>query len=520
MAWWNRQQKNENQLPAVREGFFSTQQPMARSGKAKAIDHAKNIKAILETAFQRSAEDDHYPPNYAMDSVDGGQPLSVKQLSRMGYAIPLPQLEWYAGHSFIGYQMCALIAQQWLVNKACLMPGEDASRHGYEITVNDGKEVKPEVLDFMRQADRRFGVSRNCVEFIEQGRTFGIRVAIFKVKTNDEKTYYEAPFNPDGIKAGSYMGISQVDPYWMTPVLDTESVSEPASIHFYEPTWWMVNGVKYHRSHLVIYRNTRVPDVLKPAYLYGGISIPQMIAERVYAAERVANEAPMLTMTKRLTVMNLDMTQALADEDEFAARMQKWTELMNNYGVKVIGGEETIEQFDTSLADLDATIMTQFQLVAAASGVPVTKLLGTTPKGFNATGEYDESSYHEMLESLQEHGLSQLVNRHHQLLIRSEVCPKFGIAPFNTEVVWNPVDSPTAMEQAELNSKIAQTDKTLAETGAIDGHDIRKRIATDKQTGYNGIEIVVPEGPGDREYEREMAESAIEGKNDDAPAAD
>ncbi len=181
---------------------------------------------------------------------------------------------------------------------------------------------------------------------------------------------------------------------------------------------------------------------------------------------------------------------------------------MNNYGVKIIGEDDEVQQFDTSLADLDAVIMTQYQLVAAAAGVPATKLLGTSPKGFNASGEYEESSYHETLESIQQHDLSPLVNRHHLLLIRSHVAPKFKMQPFNTEVAWKPVDSPTAAEQAEINLKKAQTDDTLVQAGAIDGTDIRERLINDLDSGYNGIESVVPGGPGDREFAQEMAEQS------------
>ena len=53
---------------------------------------------------------------------------------------------------------------------------------------------------------------------------------------------------------------------------------------------------------------------MKPAYLYGGLPVPQLISERVYAAERTANEAPMLAMTKRLTVLKCDITQAVANQ--------------------------------------------------------------------------------------------------------------------------------------------------------------------------------------------------------------
>ena len=96
------------------------------------------------------------------------------------------------------------------------MPAKDASRNGYEISVNDGTEVDAEVLDYIREQDKKFEVLRNCVEFIDLGRVFGIRVAMFMVDSPDPE-YYTKPFNPDGVRPGSYKGISQIDPYWITP---------------------------------------------------------------------------------------------------------------------------------------------------------------------------------------------------------------------------------------------------------------------------------------------------------------
>nr|WP_231642992.1 anti-CBASS Acb1 family protein [Ralstonia syzygii] len=142
--------------------------------------------------------------------------------------------------------------------------------------------------------------------------------------------------------------------------------------------------------------------------------------------------------------------------------------------------------------------MTQYQLVAAAANVPATKLLGTSPKGFNATGEFEESSYHEELESIQAHDLTPLLDRHHLLVIRSEIAPKFGVEPFATTVAWNPLDSMTAKERAEVNKMEAETGAILVQSGAIDGIDERRRITQDPASGYTGIEEALPaDPPGD-----------------------
>lgn len=511
--WFRKKKQPSTTSEPRRNSFFSTEGDI--TVRDNSVQRMKRMRDHMALTFQRTIDDlqpvdeaGNAITGFAMDEAypDLHQSKMRNGLGLGGY-IPETQFAWYCGQGFIGYQTAAIISQNWLVDKACSMPAKDASRNGYVLSVNDGSEVDTEVLDYIREQDKKFEISRNCVELIRLGRVFGVRVAMFEVDSPDPE-YYAKPFNPDGVSPGSYKGISQIDPYWIAPELGADAAANPASKDFYEPTWWRIGGRRVHRTHLVIFRNGDLPDILKPAYLYGGIPVPQKIAERVYAAERTANEAPMLAMTKRLTVLKCDITQAVAEPDAFNARMTLWTQLMNNFGVKIIGESDEVQQFDTSLADLDAAIMTQFQLVAAAAGVPATKLLGTSPKGFNASGEYEEASYHEELESIQQHDLSPLVNRHHLLLIRSHVVKEFKIKPFNTEVAWKPVDSPTAAEQADINLKKAQTDTQLSQAGAIDGTDIRERLINDLDSGYNGIAPVVPNGPGDREYEQELAEQS------------
>lgn len=221
-----------------------------------------------------------------------------------------------------------------------------------------------------------------------------------------------------------------------------------------------------------------------------------MIYERVYAAERTANEAPQLALTKRAMIFYTDAAKALANQATFEQRLSIWAHFRDNFGVKVADKEaDLIEQKDTSLSDLDAVIMTQYQIVAAAANIPATKLLGTTPKGFNSSGDYETDSYHEELESIQTGDLEPLIDRHMVCLIRSEIAPKFtGGKVFSTEVVFEPLTTMSAEEQAGVNKTKAETDKILADAGAIDGADIRRRIAADEMSGHNGLEIVEPDG--------------------------
>lgn len=437
---------------------------------------------IMKRNFQRPLPK-AYANAVAMDSTD------IPQVGAFGnyQAVSDAQLLFFGAQTFPGYRVLAILAQHWLIEKACRLPAEDAVRNGFEVVVNDGaQKIPPEVFDEIVAANKRLKLADNLVEFVRLGRVFGIRVMLFEVESSDPD-YYKKPFNIDGVKPGSYKGMSQIDPYWMTPEFDWKAMSDPAAQDFYEPTWWSINGKLYHRSHLAIYRPNQVADILKPTYFYGGVSVPQKIMERVYAAERTANEAPQLAMTKRLKVLKTDITQALANEQEFTSTMEWQARQRDNYGTNVIGLEDTVEQHDTSLADLDAVIMTQYQLVASAADVPADKLLGTAPKGFNTTGEYQESSYHEFLMTIQA-AVTPAVERHIALVVKSEVLPNHSeLQAFVAAVEWEELDAPTAKEAAEIRKIDAETDAALVNAGGIDGADVRDRLIRDPQSGYSGL---------------------------------
>ena len=141
-------------------------------------------------AFQRELK---VPEGVAMDSNVG---VAKGSNSFFNNIIPAQQVMYFANQSFIGYQLCALIAQHWLVSKCCLVPAKDAVRNGYEISVNDGTDISPEIIDAIKEADVRHNLNGNLIEFIQMGRIFGVRIAMFMVHFDDPdemKEFYKNP---------------------------------------------------------------------------------------------------------------------------------------------------------------------------------------------------------------------------------------------------------------------------------------------------------------------------------------
>jgi hypothetical protein len=431
---------------------------------------------------------DAAPRNHAMDAFGGAYPA----LGGYSTVVPEGMLMWYASQGFIGYVVCAILSQHWLISKACRKPALAAVRNWFEVTRNDGTELSPKEHDKLRELDKKYKLKKHLIEYLFKGRVFGIRIAKYVVESSDP-LYYEKPFNIDGVKPGTYKGIVQVDPTWAMPYLDVEAASKPGSMHFYEPTYWVIDGQRIHRTHLSVYRTEEPADILKPAYLYGGIPVPQKIFRRVYAAERTADEIPMLLLTKRTTRLGLDLAAAISNQAVFDEKIKYFTHYRDNQAVYVGDIDEDYQQFDTSLADTDSVTMLEYQLVAAGADLPATELLGTSPKGFNATGEYEESSYHETLEGYQSNDLTPFVEGHYLRMIKSDLAPG---NPFDVTIHWKPLDAMTGKEEAEVNKIKADTDNVLVLAGAINGDDVRKRVIADPASGYSGlIDGAAPEQP-------------------------
>ena len=381
--------------------------------------------------------------------------------------------------SFIGYYAMASVAQNWLVMKGCSQKATDAMKKGYKLTKNDGKSLEPKQVREIAKLDKKYKLNANMIEGVTFNNVFGIRHILFKHEDPDFD--YELPFNPDAFKGGKYAGIAQIDPYWVVPILDDQDITDPTAINYYDPTFWSIGGKTYHKSHFVILRGEEVADYLKPTYRYGGLSTVQRVYQRVYAAERTSNEIPQLVMTKRMTVRKTDLAKMQANKAQFVKNLNAAAEFRDNFGTNVVGLGEDITQIDTTLTDLDATMWTQYHLVASIFDMPVSKLYGTGINGF-ASGETDEDYYISGLESLQANKLDDVAYAHYERMMPSE----FG-KDMDLDILWNPLKVMSDKDRADVNHVNSQTSKNLWDIGAIGDVDERERLIADENSGYSGM---------------------------------
>lgn len=392
---------------------------------------------------------------------------------------------------FIGWQSMALLKQNWLIDRACTIPAEDAIAPGWQLSYIDSADADGEIaeetqreqmrrIQEMEDSARRMGIAEICKKAEVLKKTFGYCLVVPRVDGVD----MSKPFNIDAVRRGSYHGLAVIEPLWVMPQFD-ESGKDPASPDFYNPAWYCIAGNanrRIHRSWVVKLINSPVPDILKPVYFFGGVSLTQQIFRRVYAAETVANEAPNLAMTKRLVCVEGSIDNAIANPDLVEERMRTAIECRDNYGILLTDNESKVTQLETSLNDFEEMIMTQYQLVASIAQMPVTKLLKVQVKGFDNAGEYETNDYNQTLRAIQANDYTPIVELHNMLYGKSEYGEVMGLT-----VRWNEILTPTPKENAEMQVLKAQKDVALVNAGIISPDEARKRLQSDEASEYTEI---------------------------------
>lgn len=444
----------------------------------------KNAPKLVTTTGKKAG--------YAMDSNDYGfcKDGLVTSYGRSDDRI----FTYYAQHGFLGWQICAIIAQHWLVNLAISVPVDDAIRPGWKITINsddekgESQEEQDAGADLYDITSRKYHTADKARQLLKRARIFGVGYALICF----DGVNYEEPYNKDGIKPGSFRGVSIIEPYWITPQWMNNALNDPASPNFYEPEFYYVQGLgKVHKSHIIKVVHDEVADILKPSYYFGGVPLTQQIYERIYAAERVANEAPLLALTKRLLVVPTNL-RALAEKPQIMGKLINM--LVNgrdNQGIYFTeeGEKSAVHQVDTSLSDFDQLILTQYQLVACVAKMPAHKLLKTDPKGLNNNGGYTLKDYAQELMSLQENKLRPFVERVNEATLYSDMPELKGAKMVTT---FEPVDAPTELEKAQTEQVKVNSDVALVQSGILAPEEVRDILRNDKDSKYAGIAEEMP----------------------------
>ena len=150
------------------------------------------------------------------------------------------------------------------------------------------------------------------------------------------------------------------------------------------------------------------------------------------------------------------------------------------HGDLLIDSEESFTRNSASFANLDK-IMERFAvLVGATQGIPASKFLGQAPSGLNSTGEGELKNYYDDIKTMQTLEIQPAMQILDECLIRSAL----GSRPDDISYLWAPLAQPSSKEIAETGEKLANTIKTLVDTGLYEGDELRE-AATNQLVNFD-----------------------------------
>jgi phage-related protein (TIGR01555 family) len=300
--------------------------------------------------------------------------------------------------------------------------------------------------------------------------------------------------SPKTIKQGSLKGISAVEAMWTTP--SAYNAINPAAIDFYKPSSWFMLGQEVHASRLLTIVTRPLPDMLKPAFNFAGMSLSQLAEPYVENWLRTRQSVSDLINNFSITALATSMEGILSGDDDgsgIVARAELFNATRSNKGLMLLDKErEEIQQTNVPLSGLHELQSQSQEHMCSASRIPAIILTGISPSGLNASSEGEIRVFYDWIKAQQEafwRSPLESIIKVIQLSLFGEIDPNIS---FKFESLYEM----TEIEESTIRMNDAQAAQIYIGNGVIDPSEERERLSKDPHSGYDSldmdVEIVAP----------------------------
>jgi phage-related protein (TIGR01555 family) len=435
----------------------------------------------------------HKPQELAMDSMCDNMAATIGACSGFN------QL---SGIDFIGYAALSLLSQHPLIRAMVETLADEMTRKwirfgGRGEEESDAKRAaalddatkKYQLKEHFKSAMATTGYMGGAMLFIDMGDDSDTDAGRAELTT-------QLTLDSAKIPKGKFKGFRLIEPINCYPA--PYNASNPLKKGYYRPDAWMIQGRTVHASRLLRFAQNEVPILLRPSYNFFGVPLAQMALDYVDRFDTVRIAVAKLVRRFSTSIIKTDMSQMLngggyEDAASLKARAMLWSIMGSNDGLFTIDMEgEDFVQVNTPLSGLGDIVSQQLELLAAISRTPAVKLLGISPKGFNATGEYDESNWYDHVASQQSAVFAQPLDVAVKVIQLSE----FGQIDPDLTHAFLPLHELSEVEKATNRKSNADTAAAYIDRGVISVEEERARLAKDPDSGYESLDVDdLPERP-------------------------
>ena len=305
---------------------------------------------------------------------------------------------------FLGYPYLAGLSQNGIIRAGVTTTAEEMTKRWVEIkrggqSVDNDEKIKAittalkdfNIQGLFNEAAQKCDFDGGCLIYIDTGE--------------EDLEVLQEPLvlDPDVFSGKKVKRFTLVEAINLYPGL--YNATDPLDPDYFTPTHWLVLGKRIHKSRFLYFAPNKVPILLRPAYNFFGIPAAQIALDYVAHFTKTREAAQRLLTKFSLTVFKSDMSAILGGgtAENFDRRMEYLAQWRDNDMILAIDNDkEDVIKLETPIAGTTDVVRQALEFVAMVFRTPVTKFLGISPSGFNATGESDLRNFYDYIESKQE----------------------------------------------------------------------------------------------------------------------
>jgi uncharacterized protein len=391
----------------------------------------------------------------------------------------------------------------------------DKDPQGYDERMADPDERKKRVaksgkldkVKALKDDQLRLQVKDRFYDMCRGGGFFGRMHLFLDIRTTDSDEIVpdelKSPIGDSRAEAiskskvplNSFKGLRSIEPLWTYPLM--YNAINPLREDWYNPQVWFVMGQEIHGTRLQTFIPHPVPDMLKPAYAFSGLSLTQMAKPYVDIWLKTRQSVADLIHSFSVMVLMTDMATTMQPGNlgHLLGRVAMFNMLRDNQGTFVINkNTEDFKNVSASLAGLHELQAQSQEHMAAVHRIPLVKFTGIQPSGLNASSEGEIETYDDTIMAYQ----SRVLDPNLRKIVNFQQWSLFGEIDPEITTRWEKLRDMTLAEKGQKEKDDADRNQKYVDMGAISPGEVRKAIIEDPELPYTGLDPDdVPEPPAD-----------------------
>lgn len=471
------------------------------TGKRKTPD---GVRRALQRMLSEPPERPHFPLQppvlhpAVVGLVEGKKPMPAVAMDSAAYdyarlAMDSPASLYSSGlytygdiGGFPGYPYLNMLALRVEYrNMASALSTEIARKWiKFQSSEGTGDSTKTKITE-LEQRFKDLGVQQIFRYAAERDALDGAAPILVNIRGADQTT--PLIISPKTIKKGSLIGFKNVEMVWVTPLMF--NANDPTRDDFYVPSSWWVMGQRWHSSRIMMVLTRPVPDILKPAFNFGGISLSQLVEPYVNNWLRARQSVSDLINNFSIVVLKTAMDQVLAGGDDgtnLFARLKLFTLTRSNKGLMALDKDrEELEQIAVPLGGLHELQSQAQEQMYSAAREPVVMATGIAPAGLNTSSDGEIRLWYDWIHAQQEGHYRNHIEKCSQIV----QLDMYGEIDPDITFEFVPLLEMSEKEESEIRMNDSVRAGNLIDRGVIDAQEERERIARDPDSLYNGIDL-------------------------------